>query len=77
MASDSWTDKLDAYVDGELAPDLSRSIEEHLRGCAACAAAALAKVQQAQTAFTDWKSIRNEYLAQRYLVSLLSQYREG
>ena len=38
---------------------------------------ALAKVQQAQTAFTDWKSIRNEYAAQRYLISLLSQHKEG
>jgi len=38
---------------------------------------ALAKVQQAQTAFTDWKSIRHEYVAQRYLISLLSQYKEG
>jgi hypothetical protein len=38
---------------------------------------ALAKVQQAQTAFTDWKSIRNEYVAQKYLISLLSQYKEG
>jgi anti-sigma factor RsiW len=52
MASDSWTDKLDAYVDGELAPDLSRNIEEHLRGCAACAAAALAKVQQKRSIAT-------------------------
>jgi hypothetical protein len=33
---------------------------------------ALAKVQQAKTAFTDWKSIRGEYVAQRYLISLLS-----
>src|SRR5713226_8042955 len=38
---------------------------------------ALAKVQQAQSAFTDWKSIRNEYVAQRYLISLLSDYKEG
>jgi hypothetical protein len=38
---------------------------------------ALARVQQAQTAFADWKSIRNEDVAQRYLISLLSQYKEG
>jgi hypothetical protein len=38
---------------------------------------ALAKVQQAQNAFADWKSIRNEHIAQRYLISLLSDYKEG
>jgi len=37
---------------------------------------ASAPVTQAQTAFQDWKSIRNEYVAQKYLVSLLSEYRE-
>lgn len=34
-------------------------------------------VNQCKTAFIDWKSIRNEYVAQRYLVSLLSNHREG
>jgi hypothetical protein len=33
---------------------------------------ASAKVNQSKTAFIDWKSIRNEYVAQRYLVSLLT-----
>jgi hypothetical protein len=34
------------------------------------------KVNQAKTAFTDWKSIRNEFVAQKHLVSLLSNYKE-
>ena len=38
---------------------------------------ASAKVDQAKTAFHDWKSIRNEFVAQKYLVSLLSNYKEG
>jgi hypothetical protein len=38
---------------------------------------ASAKVNQCKTAFSDWKSIRNEYVAQRYLISLLSNYKEG
>jgi hypothetical protein len=38
---------------------------------------ASAKVNQSKTAFSDWKAIRNEYVAQRYLVSLLSNYKEG
>jgi len=38
---------------------------------------ASAKVDQSKTAFSDWKSIRNEYIAQRYLVSLLSNYKDG
>ena len=37
---------------------------------------AAAKVNQAKTAFVDWKSIRNEYAAQRYLISLLNNYKE-
>jgi hypothetical protein len=37
---------------------------------------ASAKVNQSKTAFSDWKSIRGEYVAQRYLVSLLSSYKE-
>lgn len=27
--------------------------------------------------FGDWRTIRSEYVAQRYLVSLLSNYRDG
>jgi hypothetical protein len=38
---------------------------------------ASAKVNQCKTAFSDWKSIRSEYVAQRYLVSLLSHHKEG
>lgn len=37
---------------------------------------ASARVNQSKTAFGDWKSIRNEQVAQRYLVSLLSNYKE-
>jgi hypothetical protein len=37
---------------------------------------ASARVNQCEIAFSDWKSIRNEYVAQRYLVSLLSNYKE-
>lgn len=35
------------------------------------------KVNQCKSAFSDWKSIRKEYVAQRYLVSLLSNYKDG
>jgi uncharacterized protein (UPF0332 family) len=38
---------------------------------------ASAKVNQAKTVFSYWKSIRNEFVAPRYLVSLLSNYKEG
>jgi len=37
---------------------------------------ASAQVNQCEAAFSDWKSIRHEYVAQRYLVSLLSNYKE-
>ena len=36
---------------------------------------ALAKVQQAQIAFTKWKSIRSEEIAQTYLADLLVRHR--
>jgi hypothetical protein len=38
---------------------------------------ASSRVNQSKTAFSDWKIIRNEYVAQRYLVSLLSNYKDG
>jgi len=46
MACQAWTEKLDAYFDGELPADEARALNEHLRGCATCAAEGLAKVQQ-------------------------------
>lgn len=46
MGCDQWTEKLDAYLDGELPADDARAVAEHLRGCAACAADALSRVQQ-------------------------------
>jgi len=46
MVYDSWTEKLDAYLDGELASAEARALGEHLRGCAGCAAESLSRVQQ-------------------------------
>jgi anti-sigma factor RsiW len=46
MACETWTEKLDAYFDGELPADETRALQEHLRGCATCAAEALGKLQQ-------------------------------
>lgn len=46
MACEHWTEKLDAYVDGELPAAEARTLDEHLRGCASCAAEGLRKVQQ-------------------------------
>ena len=46
MACDSWSDKLDAYYDGELAATDARALQEHLRGCSSCAAEGLPRLQQ-------------------------------
>src|ERR1700721_1328738 len=46
MARERWSEKLDAYVDGELPAGEARALDEHLRGCSSCAAQALRKVQQ-------------------------------
>jgi anti-sigma factor RsiW len=45
MACDSWVDKLDAYLDGELPAVETSALDVHLRGCPTCAAQALARVQ--------------------------------
>jgi anti-sigma factor RsiW len=46
MACDSWTEKLDAYFDGELPPEEARTVHEHLRGCPGCAAEGVVRLQQ-------------------------------
>ncbi len=49
MACDTWTGKLDAYLDGELPAADARALGEHLRSCAACAAESLSRVQLKRT----------------------------
>jgi anti-sigma factor RsiW len=46
MVCETWTDKLDAYLDGELPSGEARAVSEHLRGCPGCAAESLNRVQQ-------------------------------
>jgi anti-sigma factor RsiW len=46
MVCETWTEKLDAYLDGELPDADARALGEHLRGCAGCAAESLSRVQQ-------------------------------
>lgn len=46
MVCETWTGKLDAYLDGELPPAEARALGEHLRGCSGCAAESLSRVQQ-------------------------------
>lgn len=45
MPCESWREKLDAYVDGELPSSDASSLATHLRECGACAAEALERVQ--------------------------------
>jgi anti-sigma factor RsiW len=45
MACDEWREKLDAYLDGELAPVDARALSAHMRSCAACSSDALERVQ--------------------------------
>jgi len=45
MACDSWKEKLDAYLDGEVPKNEMRAFDAHLRGCASCSADALARLQ--------------------------------
>jgi anti-sigma factor RsiW len=45
MACEVWRDRIDRYLDGELAPSDARAFSDHLHGCADCAADALARMQ--------------------------------
>lgn len=45
MACDTWAEKLDAYVDGELPEAEASALALHIRECSSCAAQALERVQ--------------------------------
>jgi anti-sigma factor RsiW len=45
MNCETWQDKLDAFVDGELSPVQATALEEHLRACPACSAETRARQQ--------------------------------
>jgi anti-sigma factor RsiW len=45
MACDTWLEKLDAYLDGELPAADLKAFDAHLRTCSSCAAEGLARVQ--------------------------------
>lgn len=45
MACETWREKLDAYLDGEMEGADASTLAEHLRGCASCGADALGRVQ--------------------------------
>jgi anti-sigma factor RsiW len=44
MACDAWREKLDAYLDGELASTEASALSTHMRTCAACSADALERL---------------------------------
>ena len=45
MACETGREKLDAYLDGELAPAEANALSVHMRSCASCATDALGRVQ--------------------------------
>ncbi len=55
MACEAGLGKLDAYLDGELAPGEASALSVHLRGCSACAADALERVQMKRAVATAGK----------------------
>jgi len=52
MEVQHWTEKLDAYLDGELTPDEELAVRRHLRECATCAAEALERMQMKRAVHT-------------------------
>ncbi len=45
MVCESWKEKLDTYLDGELPSEQMRAFDAHVHSCPSCAADALARVQ--------------------------------
>jgi len=45
MACETWTAKLDTYLDGELQREEERALREHLRTCSTCAADVLDRME--------------------------------
>lgn len=45
MACEAWREKLDAFVDGELSPNVGQEVHAHLRACASCAGEIASRVQ--------------------------------
>lgn len=67
--SDHWTEKLSAYLDGELAATDRRVLERHLEGCAACRedTERLARVKEWAATYAGtaprpsvWRGVRDE-----------------
>jgi len=55
MACDTWRDKLDAYLDGELESHDASAVSLHMRTCAACASEAVERVQLKRSIATAGK----------------------
>src|SRR5579863_3968752 len=45
MVCESWKERLDTYLDGELAHQEMRTFDAHVRNCPSCSADALSRVQ--------------------------------
>ena len=45
MVCESWTAKLDTYLDGELSEEETRTFDAHVRSCPSCSGDALAHVE--------------------------------
>src|SRR6202453_1597928 len=55
MACESWKEKLDTYLDGELPEKEIHDFDAHVRGCPSCAADALRRVQMKRAIQTAGK----------------------
>src|ERR1700689_1455227 len=45
MVCESWKERLDTYLDGEIPEEEMRTFDSHVRNCSSCSADALSRVQ--------------------------------
>lgn len=78
MNCELWQDKIDAFVDAELAADEVRSFDEHLRSCPACAQETFARQRlKAETRLAGQRYVPSAEFADRIAQSVAPKRRRS
>jgi anti-sigma factor RsiW len=77
MSHESWTAKLDAYLDGELAAGEITQLDAHLRHCPECAAEGLRRLQWKRTAQVAGQRYKAEPALREKIQKTISKQKRG